>query len=151
MDVVQRRPHMRESRTRSNQLERVLPSITCLARLVPTSHPEEPMSNPPTTPRRLAIALTAAVASTTLAVGVTAASLMGWFGRTAPSPAASASSEPAVSQPVILVPITPLQPERPAANLQLAMDERSSYDGDDDERDHDKRREHDDRHEVDDE
>ena len=54
-------------------------------------------SEPPPT-RRLAVALTAAVASTTIAVGVTAASLLGWWRPTAPAsevmPAAPATPAP---------------------------------------------------------
>lgn len=102
------------------------------------------MSNPPTAPRRLAIAISAAVASTTLAVGVTAGSLLGWFGPTAPSPTSSVPLEPAAAQPVILVPITPAPPAASSPPATLAMH-------DDDERDHDERHEHDDRGEDDDE
>src|ERR1041384_8414338 len=71
-------------------------------------------SEPPPT-RRLAVALTAAVASTTIAVGVTAASLLGWWRPTAPAsevmPAAPATPAPS---PVIFVPVTPATPGGPA-------------------------------------
>ncbi len=114
------------------------------------------MSQLPAPPRRLALAISAAVASTTLAVGVSTASLLGWFAPA--SPRAFISAEPAASPPVILVPITPsapapaatpLQTDLPDADLQLAVDEHPRRH--DDEPDHDEGHEHDDRHEDDDE
>jgi len=108
------------------------------------------MSSPPTPTRRITVAITAAVASTTLAIGVTGASLLGWFSPATPatgSPAA-ASTEPTITpSPVILVPITPTIPpaepqqlERPDSAIQLALDERA----------HDEERDHEDEDEDDD-
>jgi len=104
------------------------------------------MSSPPTPTRRITVAITAAVASTTLAIGVTGASLLGWF-RPATSATGSppaASTEPTITpSPVILVPITPTLPpaepqqlERPDPALQLAMDERDHEPEHHEERDH---------------
>jgi hypothetical protein len=116
-----------------------------------TSSPGD-MSMPPEPPptRRLAIALTAAVASTTIAIGVTAASLLGWLRPTeAPAseamPAAPAASAPS---PVIFVPVTPATPAVPApaplevdgesvATVQLAVHERDHH------HEHESHREHD--------
>jgi hypothetical protein len=62
--------------------------------------------------RRFTFALTAAVAATTIAVGVTAATLLGWFRTSDPPPqAAAAASEPAV----VYVPIAPTPPPDPPA------------------------------------
>ena len=93
------------------------------------------MSAPVPSTRRLAIAIATAAASVTVAIGVTAASLLGWIRpattEAEPPPEVSASmpataeAAPAAASPVILVPITPsLMP--PAANgsepvEQLAM------------------------------
>lgn len=72
------------------------------------------MSTTPSPDRRFIIALTAAVASTTLAIGATAGALLGWIGPSTaagePPPPAPAAAERA---PVIYVPITPSAP--PAA------------------------------------
>lgn len=64
--------------------------------------------------RRFIIALTAAVASVTLAVGVTAGALLGWIGPSAdpaepnnPAPAGAGSAQ------VVYVPITPSAPPSP--------------------------------------
>jgi hypothetical protein len=109
------------------------------------SMPSEP---PPT--RRLAVALTAAVASTTIAIGVTAASLLGWLHPTA-TPASEAMQEapaaPAPS-PVIFVPVTPATRGVPAsapldvdgesvATVRLAVHERDHH------HEHESKREHD--------
>lgn len=69
--------------------------------------------------RRLTIAITAAAASVTMAVGVTAASLLGWF-----APAGAASSEPAATveraEPsIVYVPIAP-EPTSPSDGVTLA-------------------------------
>jgi hypothetical protein len=98
--------------------------------------------------RRLAIAITAAVASVTLAIGVTAASLLGWF-----APAQSALA-PATA-PVVYVPITPAAPRAPASpptaiptspsddvTLAMGASDQPTYADDDDEHEHRRRREH---------
>lgn len=95
------------------------------------------MSNSPASPRGFTVAITAAVASTTLAVGVTAASMIGWLTPALTSPpTSSASTDLPVITPVIMVPIVPntpadtappaipVEPTRSDADLQLAMDER---------------------------
>jgi hypothetical protein len=58
--------------------------------------------------RRFALALTAAAASTTIAVGVTAATLFGWF-RTAETSTAAAVPTAPVEQPPALVEPSPDQ------------------------------------------
>ena len=77
--------------------------------------------------RRFTLALTAAVAATTVAVGMTAATLLGWF-RTSepPRPVAAAPAAPAV----VYVPIAPTAPPEPPsvapadpAGERLAMHE----------------------------
>ena len=97
--------------------------------------------------RRLAIAITAAAASVTMAVGITAASLLGWF-----APAEVASSEPAATveraEPsIVYVPISP-EPTSPSDGVALA-----TTDGDasreDDEHEHHRERKHE-HHEDDD-
>ena len=106
-------------------------------------------SEPPPT-RRLAVALTAAVASTTIAIGVTSASLLGWLRPTATPaseaiPAAPAAPTPS---PVIFVPVTPATPGVPAAappdvdgesaaTVQLAVHHRDHH------HEHESKREHD--------
>ena len=113
-----------------------------------------PTEPPPT--RRLAVALTAAVASTTIAIGVTAASLLGWL-RPAATPASeampAAPAAPAPS-PVIFVPVTPITPATPAApgtpapaplegdgesvaTVRLVADERDHHHVHEPKRDHD--------------
>jgi hypothetical protein len=87
---------------------------------------EESMSPVPST-RRLAIAIATAAASATVAAGITAASLLGWFGSAPSQPAAKPASEaPAAASPVILVPVT-LPPSPPAtepgSEIQLVMSE----------------------------
>lgn len=106
-----------------------------------------PSESPPT--RRFAIALTAAVAATTIAIGVTAASLLGWLRPTA-TPASEAIQEaPATpASPVIFVPVTPAMPGVPApvphevdgesvATVQVAVHERNHH------HEHESKREHD--------
>src|SRR6185503_19379885 len=98
---------------------------------------------------RLAVALTAAVASTTIAIGVTAASLLGWLRPAAPEsevmPAAPAAPAPL---PVIFVPVTPANPGEPApaplevdgasiASVRLAVHERDHHNEHESEREHD--------------
>lgn len=75
--------------------------------------------------RRFTIALTAAVAATTVAIGVTAATLLGWFRPV--SPPQQATSPPAAPS-VVYVPIAPataVEPPAPAAAepVQLAIDQ----------------------------
>lgn len=99
------------------------------------------MSAPVPSTRRLAVAIGAAATSATIAIGVTAASLLGWF-----SPADVATEAPPIASPVILVPITPT-PAAPIAgadDVQLAMIDRdrepASHDDDDhNDDDHDDR------------
>jgi len=96
-------------------------------------------SEPPPT-RRLAIALTAAVASTTIAIGVTAASLLGWLRPTAAPASEARPAAPAApaTAPVIFVPVTPAPPELAApaplevdgesgATVQLAVHDRDHH------------------------
>jgi hypothetical protein len=91
------------------------------------------MSNPPPLTRRLAIALTAAVASTTIAIGATAAALLGWL-RPTVTPAREVSPPPTA------------EPAPPSANFVA-----SSHDEDrDHERARDRHRKHDDDHGEDD-
>lgn len=80
-----------------------------------------PAPEPPT--RRFTLALTAAVAATTVAVGVTAATLLGWFRPAAPA----APTSPAGSS-VVYVPIVPSAPPdlpavEPTTQTRVAMDE----------------------------
>ncbi len=69
-----------------------------------------PSESPP--PRRFAIGLTAAVASTTIALGVTAASLLGWLrpGATPANEAMPAAPAAPAPSPVIFVPVTRAAP-----------------------------------------
>ena len=72
--------------------------------------------------RRFTLALTAAVAATTVAVGVTAATLLGWFRPVAPAPTSPAGTS------VVYVPIVPSAPPdlpavEPATQTRVAMDE----------------------------
>jgi hypothetical protein len=80
--------------------------------------------------RRLTIAITAAAASVTMAVGITAASLLGWF-----APAKAASSEPAATveraEPsIVYVPISP-EPTPPSDGVALATTSGDAWHGDD--------------------
>jgi hypothetical protein len=109
-------------------------------------HQEISMPSEPPPTRRLAVALTAAVASTTIAIGVTAASLLGWLRPGAPAAIEATPATPVVAPaapatpapPVILVPVTPAAPELPAAapravdgepaeTVQLAVHEREHH------------------------
>ncbi|HEY0993955.1 MAG TPA: hypothetical protein VGD80_43160 [Kofleriaceae bacterium] len=107
-----------------------------------------PAEPPPT--RRFAIALTAAVASTTIAIGVTSASLLGWLRPTAISASEATPAAPVAPapSPVIFVPVTPATEAVPApsrlevdgesgATVQLAVHERHHR------HEHDPKREHD--------
>ena len=72
--------------------------------------------------RRFTLALTAAVAATTVAVGVTAATLLGWFRPVAPAPTSPAGTS------VVYVPIVPSAPPdlpavEPTTQTRVAMDE----------------------------
>ncbi len=95
----------------------------------------------PATPRpsrRFIVALTAAVASTTLAIGVTATTLLGWVGPggdATPSPAAP--TEP----PIVYVP----GPAAPNPILVARAPDRE----DDDEHEYEREREHEHEHEHD--
>jgi hypothetical protein len=72
------------------------------------------MSTTPSSDRRFIVALTTAVASTTLAVGVTAGVLLGWVGpRTASGEPSSPAPAGAGSAQVVYVPITPSAPALP--------------------------------------
>jgi len=106
------------------------------------------MSSPPPLTRRFTIALTAAVASTTIAIGVTAASLLGWLRPVDPpaaaAPPAAAPAAPTPASPMIFVPISPATPVPPAAAplvddgpVQLVMHERDHDHDDEDDHDHD--------------
>jgi hypothetical protein len=80
--------------------------------------------------RRLTIAITAAAASVTMAVGVTAASLLGWF-----APAGAVSSEPAATveraEPsIVYVPIAP-EPTSPSDGVTLATSDGDAWHEDD--------------------
>lgn len=94
------------------------------------------MSAPVPSTRRLAIAIGTAATSATVAIGVTAASLLGWFSpspgppgpdlgseTSAPAPAPSVTRAPS---PVILVPVAPMSAPQPATDpvndVQLVMD-----------------------------
>ena len=106
------------------------------------------MSAPVPSTRRLAIAIGTAATATTLAIGVTAASLLGWF---APSTGPAQEPEtsmpaPAASPPVILVPITPTS--APTAELAMEDGDRGRPTDDRDHEDHD--RDHDRDHEDED-
>ena len=90
--------------------------------------------------RRFTIALTAAVAATTVAIGVTAATLLGWFRPAGPPQPARAPAEPSL----VYVPIAPAPPPDPvpaveaAPTEQLAMQDRREHDDDErEEREHD--------------
>jgi len=110
------------------------------------------MSSPPPLTRRFTIALTAAVASTTIAIGVTAASLLGWLRPADPpaaeAPPAASPAAPTPASPIIFVPIAPTTPVPPAeapvlddGPVQLVMHDRER----EHDRDHDEHeREHDD-------
>jgi hypothetical protein len=109
------------------------------------------MSAPVPSTRRLAIAIGTAATATTLAIGVTAASLLGWF---APSTGPAQEPEtsmpaPAASPPVILVPITPTS--APTGEVQLAMEDgdRGRPTDDRDHEDHDRDHEDEDDHDDD--
>jgi hypothetical protein len=104
------------------------------------------MSTTPSPDRRFIVALTAAVASATLAIGVTTGALLGWIGpRTTPAEPGSSAQAGAGSSPVVYVPITPTAPPSPppiessmASDPRLAMAEAGSHPDDrDDRHDHD--------------
>lgn len=107
------------------------------------------MSTTPPLDRRFMFALTAAVASTTLAIGVTAGSLLGWIGpRTTPSEPNNAVPVAAGNAPLIYVPITPSAPPAPppidpstAGEPRLALADTASPP--DDRREHEHEHEHD--------
>jgi hypothetical protein len=92
--------------------------VVCASRAVTTQESLSMTESPPTS-RRLAIAMTAAIASTTIAIGVTAASLLGWLRPVASPAAAPAPVEPpapspiTTPSPVIYVPVTPAVPAAP--------------------------------------
>ena len=91
------------------------------------------------------LAITAAAASVTMAVGITAASLLGWF-----APARAASSEPAATveraEPsIVYVPISP-EPTSPSDGVTLATTDGDAW-HEDDEHEHRNRHHH---HEDDD-
>jgi len=108
------------------------------------------MSTTPSPDRRFIVALTAAVASTTLAVGVTAGALLGWVGPrntsgepSNPAPAATGSAQ------VVYVPITPSAPSAPPTEPATAGEPRIALadtgwrpDDHDDGREHEREREH---------
>ncbi len=106
-------------------------------------------SSPPST-RRLALAITAAVASTTVAVGVTAGMLLGWFRpTTAPPPITEPAPivEPSVPQPAAVEPATQLAVEPMASDaivVQYVDSPRASDDDDDEREHHDRHRHHED-------
>jgi hypothetical protein len=102
------------------------------------------MSAPVPSTRRVAIAIGAAVASATVAIGVTAGSLLGWF---SPPPAPIPETAPEAPSPVILVPLapTPAPAIDPARDVQLVMDDHE----DDDHERRERHRDHDE-HEDDD-
>lgn len=105
------------------------------------------MSTTPSPDRRFIVALTAAVASATLAIGVTTGALLGWTGpRSTPAEPGSPAPAGAGSSQVVYVPITPTAPPSPppiesatASDPRLAMveagsrpDDRHDHDEDDD-------------------
>lgn len=102
------------------------------------------MSTTPSPDRRFIVALTAAVASATLAIGVTTGALLGWIGpRTTPGETGSPAPAGAGSSQVVYVPITPTAPPPPpidpstASEPRFAMAETGSHPDDrDDRRDH---------------
>ncbi len=77
------------------------------------------MTTPAEPTRRYTLALTAAVAATTVAIGVTAATLFGWF---RPAEPVAAPPEP----PVVYAPTAPTIEAAP-----VAVDERRHHDHDD--------------------
>ena len=96
--------------------------------------------------KRLSLAITAAVASMTLAIGVSAASLLGWFAPAAPTAASPSDpppppppTDPASAPTIIYVPIAPIEgpvvrtpvPAEPA----LAMDKPRRHEHEDEEDD----------------
>jgi hypothetical protein len=90
------------------------------------------MSAPVPSTRRLAVAIGTAATAATVAIGVTAASLLGWFSPTSRSIPASETTAPAPTPaaPVILVPVAP------ADDVQLAMiGDRAPHEDDDDDDD----------------
>jgi len=117
--------------------------------------------HPPTLSRRLALAVGAAATATTIAKGVTAGSLLGWFRPAGPPelvPAAPAGpTEP--TSPVIFVPVKPTPSPAPAsgpdldAEVQLAMhddrEDREDHEAHEDHEDHEDHGPHD-HHEDDD-
>ena len=111
--------------------------------------------------RRIAIAVGTAAASVTVALGMTAASVLGWFkAETAPpvvAEPAPAPAAPATPSSVILVPVAPTPALAPAiesvGDVQLAVDEARDrrWRDDDDDRERSKHhRDHDDEGDDDD-
>lgn len=100
------------------------------------------MSTTPSPDRRFIVALTAAVACATLAIGVTTGALLGWIGpRTTPAEPGSPAPAGSGSARVVYVPITPTAPPSPpsiepstASEPRFAMAETGSHP--DDRRDH---------------
>lgn len=89
--------------------------------------------------RRFTFALSAAVAATTVAAGVTAATLLGWFRPAAPAKVAEA---PPAAPALVYVPIAPAAAPEPVVapdppSEQLAMDQPREH-----EREHEHGREH---------
>ena len=107
------------------------------------------MSTTPSPDRRFIVALTAAVASATLAIGVTTGTLLGWIGpRTTPGEPGNPAPAGSGSSQVVYVPITPTAPQpppsiepSPASEPRFALADTGSH------RDHrghrDDRRDHD--------
>jgi hypothetical protein len=72
----------------------------------------------PTEPdRRFTFALTAAVAATTVAVGVTAATLLGWL---RPSEVPKTAAAPPAEPSLVYVPVAPTAPPDPPATVPAA-------------------------------
>lgn len=111
---------------------------------------ETSMPAPNEPDRRFTLALTAAVAATTVAIGVTAATLLGWLRTSEPVQSATAApAEPAPAPAVVYVPIAPSAPPAVLASDppadQLAMDaDREHEEHEEHGRHHDHEREHDD-------
>jgi hypothetical protein len=109
--------------------------------------------------RRMAIAITAAAASTTVAIGVTLGSLLGWFGPAAratdAAPTAPASDPAPASAPIIYVPIAPVAtPPAAAPTLDPSAARDVTFVMNDDADEHERhgrhQREHEHEHEGDD-
>jgi hypothetical protein len=83
------------------------------------------MTAPAKPDRRFAFALTAAVAATTVALGVTTATLLGWL---RPSEVPKTAAVPPAEPAVVYVPIVPTAPPDPPATAvpsveRVAMDQ----------------------------